>query len=154
MLRTMMAGALVLAAGYGLGAETGPGPAAEMSADEQGIRQAVQYYFDGSRNGDSAIMGKAFDRSVAHMLYVRENKVQDVPIPEFLGRIGQPRPAGSRPDTNQRRVVSVDFAGNSGIAKLETITPENVVIDYMALLKVDGRWWIVNKIFDRVPRSR
>ena len=153
MLRTMMTGALVLAVGYGLGAETGPAPAAEMSADEQGIRQAVQYYFDGSRNGDSATMGKAFDRSVAHMLFVRENKLQDVPIPEFLARIGRGRTADFKPDSNQRRVVSVDFAGTSGIAKLETITPENVVVDYMALLKVDGRWWVVNKIFDRVPRT-
>lgn len=152
MLKMMMAGALLMAGGYGLGAEAAP-PIAELSADEQGIRQAVQYYFDGGRNADSATMGKAFDRSVAHMLFVRDNKVQDVPIPEFLARITQARTPDFKPDSNQRRVVSVDFAGNSGIAKLETITPQNVVIDYMALLKVDGQWKIVNKIFDRVPRS-
>ena len=151
MLRMMMAGALVLAAGYGLG-EPGPAPLDEMSADEQGIRQAVQYYFDGGRNADSATMGKGFESSVAHMLYVRDNKLNDVPIPQFLARIAAQRTPEFKPDNNQRRVVSVDFAGNAAIAKLETVTPENLVIDYMSLLKVDGRWKIVNKIFDRVPR--
>jgi hypothetical protein len=146
----MMTGTMLLAAGYGIG--RGGSRATVMSEDEQGIRQAVQYYFDGGRNADSATMGKGFDQAVAHMLFVRENKVQDVPIPLFLGRIAQERTADFKPDNNERRVVSVDFAGNAGIAKLETNTPNNRVIDYMALLKVDGRWKIVNKIFDRVPR--
>lgn len=152
MLRIMMAGTVLLAAGYGIG-RGGSGTSRTMSEDEQGIRQAVQYYFDGSRNADSATMGKGFDATVAHMLFVRENKVQDVPIPVFLGRIAQGHATDFKPDNNERRVVSVDFAGNSGIAKLETITAENRVIDYMALLKVDGRWKIVNKIFDRVPKN-
>lgn len=150
MLRMMMAGTALLAAGFGIG--RGAPRDAAMSEDEQGIRQAVQYYFDGGRNADSATMAKGFDATVAHMLFVRENKVQDVPIPVFLGRIAQGHTADFKPDNNERRVVSVDFAGNSGIAKLETITAENRVIDYMALLKVDGRWKIVNKIFDRIPR--
>ena len=149
MVRLMMVGTVLLAAGSGMGRGT---LSSAISEDEQGIRQAVQYYFDGSRNADSATMGKGFDAAVAHMLFVRENKVQDIPIPVFLGRIAQGHTADFRPDTNERRVVSVDFAGNAGIAKLETITPEHRVIDYMALLKVDGHWKIVNKIFDRVPR--
>jgi hypothetical protein len=152
VLKMMMFGALVLAAGYGIGAEVETIEPAAMSADEQGIRQAVQYYFDGGRNADSATMAKGFEASVAHMIYVRDNKIQDVPIPEFLARIANGRTADFKPDTYERRVVSVDFAGNSGIAKLETVTPQNLVVDYMALLKVDGRWRIVNKIFDRVPR--
>ena len=150
MVRVMMAGTMLLAAGYGIG-RSSVSPAV-MSEDEQGIRQAVQYYFDGGRNADSATMGKGFEQSVAHMIYVRDNKLNDVPIPDFLARIHNQRTPEFKPDSNQRRVVSVDFAGTSGIAKLETITATNRVIDYMALLKVDGRWKIVNKIFDRVPR--
>ena len=152
MLKTMMAGAAILAAGYGLtGVRTASDPAANP-ADEQAIRQAVQYYFDGSRNADSATMGKAFDASVAHMLFIRDNKLTDVPIPEFLARIARGHTADFKPDSNERRVVSVDFAGNSGIAKLETVTADQRVIDYMALLKIDGQWKIVNKIFDRLPK--
>jgi hypothetical protein len=151
VLRVMMAGTMLLAAGYGIGRGGGNAPVT-MSEDEQGIRQAVQYYFDGGRNADSATMGKGFEQTVAHMIYVRDNKLNDVPIPDFLARIHNQRTPEFKPDSNQRRVVSVDFAGTSGIAKLETITPQFVVVDYMSLVKVDGRWKIVNKIFDRVPR--
>jgi hypothetical protein len=148
----MMAGALVMAAGYGLGGEPASS-AAPMTDDEQGIRQAVQYYFDGGRDADSAAMGKAFAQAVAHMMYVRDSQLINVPIPEFLARIHDQRTPGFRPDSNRRRVVAVDYAGSSGMAKLETITPQFVVVDYMALLKVGGRWTIVNKVFDRLPRN-
>ena len=151
MLRVMMAGTVLLAAGYGIGRGSGSMPT-KMSEDEQGIRQAVQYYFDGGRNADSATMGKGFEQAVAHMIYVRDNKINDVPIPDFLARIHNQRTPEFKPDSNQRRVVSVDFAGTSGIAKLETMTPQFIVVDYMSLVKVDGRWKIVNKIFDRLPR--
>ena len=147
----MMAGA-VLAAGYGLGMESSP-RASAMSADEQAIRQAVQYYFDGGRNADSAIMGKAFEPSVAHMLYIRDSKLQDTPIPDFLARVAQGRTPDFKPDNNVRRVVMVDYSGNAAVAKLEITTPQNLVIDYMSLLKIDGQWKIVNKIFDRLPKS-
>ena len=122
------------------------------AADEQAIRQAVQYYFDGGRLGDSATMRKAFRTDVAHMFYVREGKLVDVPIPEFVARTERKGTPGFAPDTFPRRVVMVDVTGTSAFAKLETVRPAQVVVDYMALLKIDGQWQIVNKIFDRLPR--
>lgn len=126
-------------------------PRADL-ADEQAIRQAVQYYFDGGRLGDSATMRKAFRTEVAHMFFVRDGKLVDVPIPEFVARTERKGTPGFAPDTFTRRVVMVDVAGTSAIAKLETVRPDQVVVDYMALLKIDGQWQIVNKIFDRLPR--
>ena len=122
------------------------------AADEQAIRQAVQFYFDGGRLGDSATMRKAFRTDVAHMFFVREGKLVDVPIPEFVARTERKGTPGFAPDTFPRRVVMVDVAGTSAIAKLETVRPDQVIVDYMALLKIDGQWQIVNKIFDRLPR--
>jgi hypothetical protein len=123
-----------------------------QNPDDAGIRRAVQFYFDGSRNADSAAMRQAFQTDVAHMLFVREGKVVDVPIPEFVRRTGARRTASFAPDTFTRRVVMVDIAGTSAIAKLETVMPNQLVVDYMSLLKIDGEWRVVNKIFDRLPR--
>lgn len=127
-------------------------PAVRTNPDEAGVRRAVQYYFDGGRNADSATMRKAFQADVAHMLFVRDGKLVDVPIPEFVRRVGN-RPANFVPDTFPRRVVMVDIAGTSAVAKLETVTPTMLVVDYMSLLKIDGEWRVVNKIFDRLPRQ-
>lgn len=143
---SLVLGLAVLVGGLGVTA------ARRQTADEQAIRRTVQYYFDGGRNADSATMRKAFRLDVAHMLYVRDGKLVDVPIPEFVRRIGAQRSADFQPDTFPRRVVLVDVAGTSAVAKLETVVPGRLVVDYMALLKIDGEWQIVNKIFDRVPQ--
>jgi hypothetical protein len=55
-------------------------------------------------------------------------------------------------DSTRRRVAEVDVAGDAAIAKLELERPDAFVTDYMSLLKVDGRWVIVNKVFARENR--
>jgi len=56
-------------------------------------------------------------------------------------------------DSTERKVVSVDVVGDAAVAKLELKRPNAVLTDYMSLLKVDGRWLIVNKIFTRDMRE-
>jgi hypothetical protein len=55
-------------------------------------------------------------------------------------------------DSTRRRVAEVDVAGDAAIAKLELERPDALITDYMSLLKVDGRWMIVNKIYTRETR--
>ncbi len=45
----------------------------------------------------------------------------------------------------------VDITGTAAIAKIELDYPDVFFTDYMSLLKVDGEWKIVDKIFDRAP---
>ena len=47
----------------------------------------------------------------------------------------------------------MDVVGDAAVAKLELKRPNAVLTDYMSLLKVDGRWLIVNKIFTRDMRE-
>ena len=49
--------------------------------------------------------------------------------------------------------MSVDVVGDAAVAKLELKRPDAVITDYMSLLKVDGRWQIVNKIYTRETRE-
>ena len=49
-------------------------------------------------------------------------------------------------------MAEVDVAGDAAIAKVELERPDALVTDYMSLLKVDGRWVIVNKIYARETR--
>ena len=119
--------------------------------DEAAIRQAVQYYFDGGRMGDSATLRRAFHPE-ARMLFVRDSALAIVPIGEYIARVAGNPPKPGAVDSTVRRVVSIDFAGDAAIAKLEQRRPSMLVTDYMSLLKVDGRWVVVNKIFSRTPR--
>ena len=125
--------------------------AADLSArwaDEAAVRQTVQYYFDGGKNGDSLTLRKAFHPD-ARMLFARDGKLEVVPIGEYITRVGsEPRRAGEV-DSTERKVVSVDVVGDAAVAKLKLQRPDGALTDYMSLLKVDGRWLIVNKIFTR-----
>ena len=128
--------------------------AADLSArwaDEAAIRQTVQHYFDGGRNRDSLALRKAFHPE-ARMLFAREGKLVVVPIGEYITRVGSEKLEPGEVDSTQRKVVSVDVVGNAAVAKLELKRPGALLTDYMSLLKVDGRWLIVNKIFTRETR--
>lgn len=149
-LRTKAIGAGALLA---LGGMAGWARASAQSADETEIRRVVsEYYFEGGRHGDSSRVRQAFDMARAHMFYVQGDTMVDVPIPEYVRRVGAggARP-DFRPDANPRRILMVDIAGKAAVAKLEIQTPTTTLVDYMSLLKVGGRWTIVNKIFDRLP---
>lgn len=125
--------------------------ATSQSPDEAEIRRVVsEYYFEGGRTADSALTRQAFDLQRAHMLYVQADTLVDVPIPEYVRRVGSSRGRPNfQPDNNQRRIVMVDVTGTAAVAKLEIRTSSAVLTDYMSLLKVGGRWTIVNKIFHR-----
>jgi hypothetical protein len=121
-------------------------------ADEAAVRQTVQYYFDGGKNRDSLILRKAFHPE-ARMLFARDGKLVVVPISEYISRVGSEQLRPGEVDSTERKVVSVDVVGDAAVAKLQLKRPNALLIDYMSLLKVDGRWLIVNKIFTREARE-
>jgi Putative lumazine-binding len=128
--------------------------AADLSArwaDEAAIRQTVQYYFDGGKNRDSVALRKAFHPD-ARMLFAKDGKLVVVPIGEYIARVAGTRPKPGEVDSTRRRVTSVDVTGDAAIARIELQRPDMVVTDYMSLLKVNGRWQIVTKIFTRGTR--
>ena len=129
--------------------------AADLSArwaDEAAIRQTVQYYFDGGKTRDTLTLRKAFHPD-ARMLFARDGKLVVVPIGEYIARVGSESLEPGEVDSTERKVVSVDVVGDAAVAKLQLKRPTAVLIDYMSLLKVDGRWLIVNKIFTRETRE-
>jgi hypothetical protein len=131
-----------------LSAATGDNP------DERAIRQHIErYYFEGVRNSDTALAHKAFHPSIAAMYFVRDGGLAQRTIPEWLASIAERAPNPPKPDSFPRRVVSVDMSHDAAVAKLQIRYADALVTDYMSLLKVDGQWVIIGKIFDRHPLS-
>jgi hypothetical protein len=129
--------------------------AADLSArwaDEAAVRQTVQHYFDGGKNRDSVALRKAFHPE-ARMLFAKDGKLVVVPISEYIARVAKDQLKPGEVDSTKRRVTSVDVTGDAAIARLELERPNALLTDYMSLIKVDGRWVIVNKIFTRENRQ-
>jgi hypothetical protein len=109
-----------------------------------GIQQAVQAYLDGHATGDPLVMTRAFHQS-ARLQFVREGQYSTRTLEAYLGGMSG-SPAEDEGD-RRRRVVSIEYTGDAGVAKLELDYPGALITDYMQLLKIDGEWKIVNKIF-------
>jgi hypothetical protein len=120
-----------------------------VNPDEEAIRRVVGYYFEGGTAGDSSVVAKAFHKS-AMMFFVRDTAFVQMPIfSDYLARVAAPRPAGASRDQTKKEIVSIDIAGTAAVAKLKLTQASAVLTDYMSLLKINGEWRSVNKIFDR-----
>jgi hypothetical protein len=119
---------------------------AAQDPDRKAVEQAVGYYFTGGDNQDVESMKKAFHMD-AKMLFMRDGALVQVTMPEWFDRIQKAAPGG--PKALSRKIVSVDIAGDAASVKAESEFPTFRFVDYLSLLKVNGEWKIVGKIFYR-----
>ena len=116
-----------------------------QDSEEAAVRQTLNYYMEGGTLGQFDILKKAFHET-ATMKYLREG-YQEVNALEFFGS----RMSGKKSD-RQCRITYLDISGPAAHARVELEYADFMFIDYMNLLKIDGEWKIVNKIFDRVDK--
>lgn len=112
------------------------------STEEAGVKTCLENYM----SGDGNRMEKAFHPS-ATMKYVdyKTGVFTDVPIATFIERIKSNTTKVDR----KIEIVSLNIEGNAAQAKIRIETDKLFMFDYMNLLKIDGEWKIVSKIFSR-----
>jgi len=117
-----------------------------QDSEEAGIRAALEHYLQGHATGDGTHFQAAF-HPVANLYWVAGDTLAQRTSEAYIaGAPGRPAPDEAQ---RKRRIVSIDFAGTAAMAKIELDYPSVRFIDYMQLLKIDGEWKIVNKIFNR-----
>jgi hypothetical protein len=119
----------------------------QSKTDEEGVKECLQNYMSGV--GDR--VEKAFHPS-AFMKYVdyKTGEFKDVPIAEFIGGIKSNPNAGK--SDRKIEIVSMNIEGSAAQAKIKIESGNVVMNDYMNLLKINGEWKIVSKIFSRAER--
>ena len=150
MMRKLLLSSVACAATLLLGAAVHPEDQGRAD-DERAIRAVAQAYFDGRARGDTALLGSAFLLPQATMYAWRDTVLLDLPIPTWLVRIAN-APRTPRPPEDRDRILAIDIDHTVAHMKLETRTRDRVITDHMNLVKVNGRWVVVNKIFENVPR--
>jgi hypothetical protein len=128
-----------------LAAFTIAAPALAQEKDEAGARAAVNHYLAGHVTGSADEFRAAFHPKA--MLYWNRDGVfaERTSADYIAGAPGKPAP-----DEAQRRrsIESLDVTGNAAIAKVVLDYPSVKFTDYLSLVKADGEWKIVNKIFN------
>jgi hypothetical protein len=107
------------------------------------ISKAIQPYLDGAKAGRGDVMKASFHSSATVYGYLGDTLVQG-PIQLIYDWTDGLGPA---PKINPR-IVRVDVAGTTANARVEVDDWQKYrFTDTFNLIKIDGRWLIVNKIF-------
>jgi len=146
MHRALVTAALITLA-FPAGAVVAQAPPAE---DEAGVRAALQHYLNGHATGNPEEFRQAFHPD-ARMTFVREGKLVITPISEYIARAtGKPAPDEAQ---RKRRIASIEITGTAAVGRIELDYPSAFLVDYMTLLKDNGRWVIIAKSFNSAPKS-
>ena len=118
---------------------------AQNNTDEQAVRACLENYMSGE--GDK--VEKAFHPS-ATMKYidVQNGEFKDVPIADYISRVK----ANTATQDRKIEIVALNIEGNAANGKIKIETDKAILYDYMNMLKVNGEWKIVSKIFSRVNK--
>ena len=115
-----------------------------QTSDQEAARVPLDNYIKGHATGDGEYMKKAF-HTEGDLIFIRDGKVTKRSFAEYIaGFTGKPAADEAK---RKRTIESVDIFGNAGSGKIVLDYPDARIVDYMSLLKVNGEWKIVNKIF-------
>lgn len=107
------------------------------------IRATIQHYIDGVQTGQSAEMRKAFHEDATIFGYIGP----DLFAGPLQGLYDWHDGNGAATEV-EIRVVSVDVSETGATARLEIDNwTGHRFTDFFTLLKVDGEWKIMNKVF-------
>ena len=119
-------------------------PVAAALTEEAAVRAVVELYLRAHATGDGAYVQQAFHPELK-MVGVRNDSVL-VRSAEQYWRGFSGRPAA---DEAQRRrwIASIEVFGQAATARVVLDYPQLTYVDFFTLLKVDGRWTIVSKVW-------
>ncbi len=112
-----------------------------QESDYQLIEKTLNYYMEGGSNKDFETLKKAF-HDTATMKYITKEGYKEVNALEFFSGM-KPGPRVDRVN----RIAEITVSGHAANARLELEYEDFTFVDFMNLLKIDGEWKIVNKIF-------
>ena len=145
----MLVGVLVTAGGIFIAADTDDA-SSDVKKEEEAIRDVVQLYFDGIIKYDEEALRKAFHPKANVIGTTKEGAADWEPFQEWVVYT-----RGEAPDPTGRNntIVALDITGRAAVVKTDLDWPSVHYIDYLSLLKIDGEWKIVNKIWHREKPS-
>ena len=121
--------------------------------DEVAVRATLEHYIQGHATGDGAHMRLAFNPA-GRLFWSNADTLATRTVEEYIaGMPGKPAPDEAT-GVRKRRIEMIDVTGNAAVAKISLDYPEVYFVDYMSLLKTNGEWRIINKIFMREMKKK
>jgi hypothetical protein len=125
---------------------------AQTAAESAAIRATALDYAEGWYAGDGDRMGRALHPELVKRILVSDTAtgrsfVQTMGTSALVNGTRHGYGKGTPADRQQKDVTVLDVFGNAAIAKVVMAD----WVDYLQLVRVDGRWLIVNVLWERKP---
>ena len=113
--------------------------------DYQAIVEVLNKYNEGGKQAQSSIMKPAFNEKATMFGVDADGKLTGGPIQTLFDGID----TAFRPSPEaQGAIVNVDIVGTAASARIDTNDVSGFCFtDFFNLLKVDGKWTVVSKIY-------
>jgi hypothetical protein len=128
---------------------------AQSSRDSAAIRATVLDYAEGWYEGNADRMARALHPELVKRIVVRDTAtgrtmVQGMGASVLVNSTRHGYGKETPKDRQQKDVAILDVFGNAASARATMAD----WIDYMQLAKIDGRWLIVNVLWERKPNAK
>jgi len=111
------------------------------------IVDVLDLYFDGLHHSDTARLRQVFHAQAAYISAV-ESPMVHLGMADYFALVDRRPSPASRGEARRDRIVSIEQAGPvTAVARLECAIGPKHFIDFLTLVRVDGRWQIIAKVF-------
>lgn len=118
-----------------------------MSDDAAAIREMIQAYLDGLYEGDGDKLERIFHPTSA-LTFAREGELTAVPRDEWIGSVrSRPSPQAQGLARGDEIILIDQSSPTTALVKVRCQIPPRYFVDYLNLLKIDGRWQVAQKVF-------
>ncbi|WP_431482923.1 nuclear transport factor 2 family protein [Pseudomonas solani] len=117
-----------------------------MEAERQAIEAVVRDYVEGMVRADATLLRSAFQPDSRIVGYFGPD-LQWLSPEAFIASLQARGPVVAEGEAPVWRLESLDLTGDTALAKVTDVYAGLDFTDYLSLLKIDGRWRIVHKLF-------
>ena len=115
----------------------------EITSEYALVENTVERYLTGGDTNDLELLVSAFDKE-AKVKHISNSNLEG----EFVRKYFESRIKAMSEQNRTTRIVDIKISKNAAQSTV-IITNKNVMItDYLNLLKIEGNWLIVGKVFD------
>ena len=124
-----------------------------LSAEIKGIQETLTHYFDGLYQADTQVLAKAFHPHGKYTCTIPGNYL-NYDLEEYFAVVDQRTPPAENGDPRNDRVLAIEVEpteknGSPSMAfvKAKMTMMGKDYLDFLTLIKQDGRWQIIAKVF-------
>jgi hypothetical protein len=115
--------------------------------DHAAISACIATYLDGLYEGDADKIASVFQPTSA-LTYEEQGAIRIIPRDEWLHTVrNRPSPLAEQLPRHDQVLQIDQSAPGTAFVKLKCAVPPRYFTDYLSLLKVDGQWQIVQKVY-------